>query len=612
MIAKAIKGRGFRGVLAYDLGKEQARVIDTNMTGRTPRELAQEFGAVRKLRPGLGKAVLHVSLSAAPGEQLSDAQWTQIAGRYLAGMGLDDNQYLLTRHADTRHEHVHLLVNRVRCDGGVASDSHDYRRQEIIMRAVERDFGLQQLRPSVEAPRRAASRGEIEAGLRTGIASTRQRLQQLCDAAITGCGSFTAFMQRLAAAGVALVPVTQRNDSTLAGLSYRLDGVLMKGSDLGRGYSPMGLAKRGVHYDKERDLAAVGHCREYGAAGRAGVQDGAAAPGEAGQRRGAGGDPGAAGAGDGGPDGRGAPDDAAAGPRRHAPGGTVPAPDRGGDERLAQRGTGGARERPGNRLQQPYAVAAPVPAGHAGGHDDGAARQRIVALSGTCPQAAERAGCAAAGRAHPARDRSLEAVRGQMTALGCAQFIVRLVQARDGKQETRQWSGLELLRSLAWLKRMNARGYDVTVRPAGPHGLLLLDGLQEADLQRLDARGWQSAAVVEVQHGRFQAWIKLSAHPVADALRGQAASRLADDLCRSGSAITVAEFGALAGLTCHAPHMAEGPAARYALLQASSGTVATAAAPCLERMAHLPGLPPPPRRTMPQGAIRKRSSGRAR
>lgn len=178
MIAKAIKGRGFRGVLAYDLGKEQARVIDTNMTGRTPRELAQEFGAVRKLRPGLGKAVLHVSLSATPGEHLSDAQWTQIAGRYLAGMGLDDNQYLLTRHADTRHEHVHLLVNRVRCDGGVASDSHDYRRQESIMRAVERDFGLQQLRPSVEAPRRAASRGRNR-----GRPAHRRRLDAAAPAA---------------------------------------------------------------------------------------------------------------------------------------------------------------------------------------------------------------------------------------------------------------------------------------------------------------------------------------------------------------------------------------------------------------------------------------------
>lgn len=199
-----------------------------------------------------------------------------------------------------------------------------------------------------------------------------------------------------------------------------------------------------------------------------------------------------------------------------------------------------------------------------------------------------------------------------MTALGCAQFIVRLTQAKNGKQETRQWSGLELLRSLAWLKRMNARGYDVTLRPAGQHGLVLLDGLQQADLQRLDARGWQGAAVVEVRRGRFQAWIKLSGQPVADALRGQAASRLAAELCRSGSAITVAEFGALAGLTCHAPGMIEGQAARYALLQASSGTVAAAAAHCLERMAHLPDPPLPPRLAVPQGAVRKRSSGRAR
>ncbi|OBV38324.1 RepB DNA-primase [Janthinobacterium psychrotolerans] len=201
-----------------------------------------------------------------------------------------------------------------------------------------------------------------------------------------------------------------------------------------------------------------------------------------------------------------------------------------------------------------------------------------------------------------------------MTAMGCAQFVVRLAEAKNGKQETRQWSGLELLRSLAWLKRMNARGYDVTLRPAGQHGLVLLDGLQPADLQRLETRGWQSAAVVEVQRGRFQAWIKLSGQRLADTLRSQAASRLAAELGHSGSAmaITVAEFGALAGLTCHAPGMAEGQAARYALLQASSGTVATAAAPWLERLPHLPDPPLPPRVAVPQGAVRKRSSGRAR
>ncbi|GGE88693.1 relaxase/mobilization nuclease domain-containing protein [Massilia psychrophila] len=102
MIAKAIKDKGFRGALEYDLSKKQGRVIDTNMEGADPRELAREFGAIRKLRPNLGRAVRHVSLSAAPGEHLSDDQWREIGQCYLHGMGLDANQYLVTRHLDTK------------------------------------------------------------------------------------------------------------------------------------------------------------------------------------------------------------------------------------------------------------------------------------------------------------------------------------------------------------------------------------------------------------------------------------------------------------------------------------------------------------------------------
>jgi hypothetical protein len=105
-------------------------VIDTNMGARHHASLAKEFGEVRNLRPKVGKAVLHVSLSAAPGEHLSDEQWRQVATRYLQGMGLENNQYIVTRHLDTEHEHVHLLVNRIRFDGGITSDSHDYRRQK--------------------------------------------------------------------------------------------------------------------------------------------------------------------------------------------------------------------------------------------------------------------------------------------------------------------------------------------------------------------------------------------------------------------------------------------------------------------------------------------------
>ncbi|MDM5182053.1 relaxase/mobilization nuclease domain-containing protein, partial [Massilia sp. DJPM01] len=238
MIAKAVKGKGFRGALEYDLTKEQGRVIDKNMAGEKPRELAAEFGEIRKLRPNLGKAVLHVSLSAAPGEILTDDQWREIGKRYMAGMGLENNQFVMTRHVDTEHEHIHILANRIRFDGSVTSDSHDYKRQEVIMRELEKDYGLQRVPSSIEAERKAPTKGEIEQHLRTGEPSTRQQLQQFCDAAARGCRSFTEYQERLEAVGVELVPVAQLEGAKLSGLSYRLDGMTMKGSDLGKGYSP--------------------------------------------------------------------------------------------------------------------------------------------------------------------------------------------------------------------------------------------------------------------------------------------------------------------------------------------------------------------------------------
>jgi len=257
MIAKNTKGKGFRGALEYDLQKEKGHILSTNMAGQNPKELAAEFGVIRQLRPKLGKAVLHVSISAAQNEHLTDAQWTAIGHRYLQGMGFTDNQYVITRHTDTKHEHIHILANRITHSGQVVSDSHDYRRQETLMREIERDYGLQTVEPSKTAQRKAPTKGEIEQGIRTGQPSTRQQLQQLCDAAAKGSHSYTDYQARLEAAGVELVPVVQLEGTKLSGISYRLDGITMKGSDLGKNYTAAGIQKRGISYEQNRDLAAA-------------------------------------------------------------------------------------------------------------------------------------------------------------------------------------------------------------------------------------------------------------------------------------------------------------------------------------------------------------------
>lgn len=277
MIAKAVKGKGFRGALEYDLREQKGHLLDTNMAGDTPRSLAQEFGSIRALRPNLTKAVLHTSISIHPDERLTDEQWKQVAQTYLDGMGFADCQYVVSKHTDTEHPHIHILANRISMSGEVVSDSHDYKRQEKIMRRLEKEFGLRSVELSKEVDKKALSKGEVEHVMRTGESSVRMRLQELVDNAIKGEPTLNDFAARLAAYGVE-IRLNEAKTGRVSGISFALDGVAMKGSDLGKGYTWNSLQKKGLHHEIGKstgDELGRGQEKERGlgpgyAAGRAG------------------------------------------------------------------------------------------------------------------------------------------------------------------------------------------------------------------------------------------------------------------------------------------------------------------------------------------------------
>lgn len=585
MIAKMVKGRGFRGALEYDLTKEKGRIIDSNMAGQTPRELAAEFGQIRKLRPNLGKAVLHVSLSAAPGEKLTDEQWREIGQRYLRGMGFTDNQYIITRHTDTEHEHIHILANRITHAGEVVSDGQDYRRQETIMREIERDYGLQRVAPSIEAERKAPTKGEIERAMRTGQPSTRDQLQKLCDGAAKDCRSFTEYVERLEAVGVEVVPVVQLNGAKLSGLSYRLDGVTMKGSDLGKGYTAAGIQKRGISYEQDRDFAAVERCREREAHRAFGEPDRELEAGQAPERGGLGRDAGAAGPSNGGAGRRDAADAGRDRPQEPGAGREVQR----ASERSGQGVEGGSsRGAEGGRSPEPSRAADGVEALRARGADRGAyggARDRILALAGPA-QGREPAGReSGSGASQTRRDRSLEAIQRQVTALGVERFEVGIRDAKTGQMMNREWSREELERAVPWLKRMNARGNDVYIRPAGEHGLVLVDDLKPQALERMKADGLDPAAIIETSPGNYQAWIKLSDSPLSADVRRIAAQDLARRYGGDPNSADSRHYGRLAGFTNQKPqHTRPDGRQPYVLAHECPGKAAIAASVILERV----------------------------
>jgi hypothetical protein len=144
MIGKiAPKGKGFRGLAAYLLRAGRDHIVAGIMAGRTPRELAREFGVLRRLNPKLTKAVAHLMLSPAPGDPpLTDAQWQAIAERYIHAMGFGNAPWIAVVHQDTDHQHMHIMACRISFDGKTVSDANDFRKSEAIVRKLEIEFGL--------------------------------------------------------------------------------------------------------------------------------------------------------------------------------------------------------------------------------------------------------------------------------------------------------------------------------------------------------------------------------------------------------------------------------------------------------------------------------------
>ncbi len=108
MIAKLVRGRSFRGVYNYILRPEaEAEIIGGSMSGITPRELAREIRASRRLRPDVKDPVYHVSLSLPVDKGTDEAgnpiilaketadseKWRLMGEQWLKEMGLDPDHH---------------------------------------------------------------------------------------------------------------------------------------------------------------------------------------------------------------------------------------------------------------------------------------------------------------------------------------------------------------------------------------------------------------------------------------------------------------------------------------------------------------------------------------
>jgi hypothetical protein len=86
---------------------------------------------------------LHVSLNFDPSEHLSKDILIAIAERYMEGIGFADQPYLVYKHQDAGHPHIHIVSTNIQQDGKRISLHNLGRNQsEKTRKSIEIEFGL--------------------------------------------------------------------------------------------------------------------------------------------------------------------------------------------------------------------------------------------------------------------------------------------------------------------------------------------------------------------------------------------------------------------------------------------------------------------------------------
>jgi hypothetical protein len=247
MIQNIVTGSSFAGIVRYAQEKEGGETLGTNLASAEWNGRAAEMDAVASMNTRTKQPVCHVSLSASPGEKPTDAQWITAAQTWRREMGFtDQHQYVLIKHSDRDHEHVHLIMNRVPTSGGKAvSMTKNYERGEQACRKAEREAGMQSFHEHQAQTNKGTAKGRM-AGIRASI-----------DRSLDGRPGLDLFKSRMQKEGFDVIENRSPSTGRLSGMSFQSleDGKTWKGSEIGKGYSAAVLKKRGLDLDGDREHA---------------------------------------------------------------------------------------------------------------------------------------------------------------------------------------------------------------------------------------------------------------------------------------------------------------------------------------------------------------------
>ena len=146
MMAKISKGSDFAGAVKYILdSKKNTELIDSEgVRLKDHNSIIKSFTTQQQLNTRVSRVVGHISLdfSAEDKEKINNEFMRVVAHDYMFQMGIKETQYIIGRHHDKEHPHIHILFNRVDNNGSTITDKNDQVRSHKICRELTNKYNL--------------------------------------------------------------------------------------------------------------------------------------------------------------------------------------------------------------------------------------------------------------------------------------------------------------------------------------------------------------------------------------------------------------------------------------------------------------------------------------
>jgi len=231
MMAKIVKGSYFNCVVDYILDKNKGTktVACDGLFMENKDTISMSFNIQSQMNIKVAKPVGHIALSFSKEDEprLTDRAMAGIALDYMERMGIRNTQYLIARHFDKEHPHVHIAYNRIDNDGNTISDRNERLRSTRICKELTLKYGLHMANGKENVKRNRLKEPD----------KTKYELYDILKTEVGRCGNWDVLVANLKRQGVEVRFKYKGQTNEVQGVIFTKNGYHFNGSKVDRRFS---------------------------------------------------------------------------------------------------------------------------------------------------------------------------------------------------------------------------------------------------------------------------------------------------------------------------------------------------------------------------------------